>query len=195
MQDKRRILSTISPTGRRGKNTRPLDWLEIAEFPYPRNYPWLANFGAGDDRCFVYVIVPEGKWPVKVGISKSPKRRLVDLQGANWKRLRVEYCGWTATRADALAIERFVHDEYAERGKWLLGEWIDARPDEAKERIEWAAMALSINVSFALPDDKISEVQATIDAIWPMAARHAAYGEKYDMTIHKAYGSDMAERR
>ena len=181
MAHKRRNIDKIGPNGKGSKNARPLDWLEIAEWPFPHSYPWLATFGDGDDRCFVYVIAPEGKWPVKVGISSNPKKRLFALQGANWKRLRVEHCCWTATRADAFAIEKYLHAEFADGGKWLLGEWVDARPDEAKERIEWAALALSINVSFDIPTDKIEEVQKRINAMWPVEARYEANARRTEI--------------
>lgn len=181
MVHKRRNLDKISPTGRSYKNARALDWMEITEWPYPDKYPWLASFGPGDDRCFVYVIAPEGKWPVKVGISSSPKKRLMSLQGANWKRLRVEHCGWTETRAEALAIERYLHAEFADGGKWLLGEWVDARPDEAKERIQWAAMALNIGVTFDVPEDKIAEVRKKLDAMWSVEDRYEANARRFEI--------------
>jgi hypothetical protein len=181
MAHKRRNIDKIGPNGKSTRNARPLDWLEIAGHPYPHQYPWLATFGEGDDRCFVYVIAPEGKWPVKVGISSNPKSRLFSLQGANWKRLRVEHCCWTATRAQALAIEKYLHAEFAEGGKWLLGEWVDARPDEAKERIEWASMTLSIPVDFTIPADKEAEVWKRLKAMWPVEAIYEANARKTEM--------------
>jgi hypothetical protein len=173
---KRPDLSRISIAGM-SKNARPYEWVIIKEFPYPYQHPWLATFGGGDDRCFVYVIAPDGKWPVKVGISTSPRKRLAQLQCSNWKRLKVEHCAWVASKKDALAIEKFIHDEFSENGKWLLGEWVDARPEEAKERIEWASMALSIPVDFTLPADKEADVQALLDKMWPTNARYEAHAE------------------
>lgn len=181
MGHKRQNLDAVSIIGTRGKNARPFDWVEIAEWPTPQLYPWLADFSGDDPRCFIYVIAPEGKWPVKVGISKSPRRRLSDLQGANWKRLKVEVCAWAETKTSAFALEQYVHSDYSDRGKWLLGEWIDARPDDAKERIEWAAMALNIGVNFGIPEDKISEVQRKIDSMWPTNARHEAIAKRTEI--------------
>lgn len=143
---------------------------------------WLVDWKAmGSDRYCVYVISPDSQWPVKVGISSSPKNRLSGLQSAYWRRLEVAECFWVETKSDALEIERAVHDHFAEKGKWLLGEWVDARAAEAREQVEWASVISGIPVSSAVPEDAQDYVQGVITRYWPRPILNQAAGRKDDI--------------
>lgn len=174
---------TIKLAGRR--KAQDLEWLKWAmDRPAPEDALWLVDFKSLNSlRYCVYVIAPDGKWPVKVGISHSPRSRLATLQVGNWKRLEVAYCFWVESMADALLIEREVHKDYADQNKWLLGEWIDARPQEARERIEWAALSLSIEASRSVPPEAVDYVKAKIEALWPWDQQYQAVAARYQMAV------------
>lgn len=160
-----------------------LEWLRwTGKRPDVPDALWLVNWRAlGSPRYCVYVIAPDGQWPVKVGISHCPSSRLASLQVGNWKRLEVAHCFWTHTEADARLIEQAVHRDYTEQQKWLLGEWVDTRPADARERVEWAALINGIDVSLDVPSDAIPFIQKRIDVMWPWAAYHAANGDMQGM--------------
>ena len=72
----------------------------------------------------VYVI-SEGKLgPVKVGVSKNPLARLIELQCGNPKKLNLIDWWELPTRGDAFRIEGAIHDEMKPYA--LVGEWINA---------------------------------------------------------------------
>lgn len=102
---------------------------------------------AGFDYCCVYVIGPTKKWPMKVGVSVSPAKRIAALQTSIWEPLTVYSTFFTRNVLDARKVERTVHDELEMRGKALLGEWFDVRPNEASDAIEFAALAASVELS------------------------------------------------
>lgn len=102
---------------------------------------------AGFDYCCVYVIGPTKKWPMKVGVSVSPAKRVASLQTLIWEPLRIYSTFFTRNVMDARRVERAVHDELEMRGKALLGEWFDVRSIEASDTIEFAALATSVELS------------------------------------------------
>lgn len=169
-----------------------LEWIKWARRrPEPEDSLWLVDWRSlKSERCCVYVIAPDGQWPVKVGISHAPRSRLLSLQVGNWKRLEVAACYWTHSVADALLLEREVHRDYSQQEKWLLGEWIDARPNEAAEKIQWAAMILSIDISDAVPADAMDSISQRIDALWPWPAYSKAVGARYDITMEDTIPHD-----
>lgn len=165
------------------KKAPELEWMRwTGKRPEPEDCLWLVNWRSiGSPKYCIYVIAPDGQWPVKVGISHNPSLRLANLQVGNWKRLEVARCFWTHTEADARLIEQAVHRDYTEQKKWLLGEWIDARPADARERIEWAALINDIEIGRDVPPEAMPCVQQRVDSLWPWASYHAANGDMQDM--------------
>lgn len=154
---------------------------------------WLVDWRSiGSPKYCVYVIAPDGQWPVKIGISHSPvdRSRLGNLQVGNWKRLEVAHCFWTETQADALAIEKEVHRDYSEQKKWLLGEWVDTRPNEARERIEWAALILGVNIGNDVPSEAAESIKARIETLWPWTTYYQAMAERGEMSHRGTISAD-----
>lgn len=144
---------------------------------------WLVDWRSlGSQKYCVYVIAPDGQWPVKIGISHSPRARLANLQSGNWKRLEVSHCFWTESEADARAVEQAVHRDYSEQKKWLLGEWVDTRPAEAKERVEWAALILGVNVGTTIPEEAVASIKRRIDVLWPWTEYYQASADRSEMS-------------
>jgi hypothetical protein len=49
--------------------------------------------------CNVYIIAPEGTWPVKIGIAVNAAKRLSSLQTSHWKPLQIMKVWWCADAA------------------------------------------------------------------------------------------------
>lgn len=176
-----------------GRNkAQDLEWLKWGiQRPQPEDALWLVDWRSiGSDKYCIYVIAPDGNWPVKIGVSHAPRARLSSLQVGNWKRLEVAKCFWVNSREDALAIEREVHRDYSEAKKWLLGEWVDTRPAEARERIEWAALILGVEISHEVPSEAMPSIQARIELLWPWATYHQANAARGDMAHATTISAD-----
>ena len=102
---------------------------------------------SGFDFCCVYVIGPDKKWPMKIGISTSPAKRLNAMQTALWDPLVVHKLYFANSSAEAREVEQAAHQWLREKGKALLGEWFDARPDDAAAAVEFAALMTGIEIS------------------------------------------------
>lgn len=114
---------------------------------------WRINWRKlGYKFCGIYAISPDNGWPTKIGISQNPVKRLINLQGACWKRLDIaRYCyaeDFTAARA----VEKKVHETLKSDGLLLHGEWFDIRPEKALEIIEFCALSLGVVVRKDVPD-------------------------------------------
>jgi hypothetical protein len=79
--------------------------------------------------CSLYVIGRADGRPVKVGISASPRGRVYDLQVGNPHRLHLLGHIEFATRAIAMAHERWFHETMAD--KRLESEWFDMTGTDA----------------------------------------------------------------
>lgn len=75
-----------------------------------------------DRLIWIYAIQAGEAGPVKIGISRSPKQRLVTLQQANPERLRPLAC-WR----DLPETEKVLHREFA--AVRLAGEWFKPTPE------------------------------------------------------------------
>lgn len=153
---------------------------------------WLIDWRAlGLPHYCIYVIAPDGQWPVKVGISCDPRSRLQALQGANWKRLEVAKCFWVDSIATARAVEAEVHRDYSARKKWLLGEWVDGRPDEAGDLIGFTALRLGIELNQHVPEEGKIWVEDEINRLWPI--KHQIFADikateaRIALPVSKAY--------
>jgi len=102
---------------------------------------------AGFEFCCVYVIGPDKKWPMKIGISTYPAKRLAAMQTALWDPLVVHKLFFASDVASAREVERATHQSLHENDKGLLGEWFDLRPDEASDAVEFAALAIGVEIS------------------------------------------------
>jgi hypothetical protein len=74
-------------------------------------------------RGYIYVIGSEcGKYPYKIGLSKSPPaRRLNDLQTSHWANLKVYYESPQISYIEL--VEKALHDKF--RKKHVRGEWFN----------------------------------------------------------------------
>lgn len=85
--------------------------------------------------CFLYIICENGSdgWPVKVGISSSPKARMHSLQSGHYKKLRVFNSFLFGSRREAALAEKEFHEAYSEYR--MSGEWFGITPYQATDAI------------------------------------------------------------
>lgn len=133
---------------------------------------------AGFDFCCIYVIGPHKKWPNKIGVSVSPAKRLNGLQTSVWEPLRIHHLFFARTFNDARRVESTVHDELEAKGKALYGEWFDARPNEASDAIEFAALAAGVEISrepfCGLDHPEVQDLRARMSVLRARSAKSIA---------------------
>lgn len=113
-----------------------------------------------DNECCIYVIakkLDDGKWssPVKVGISKSPRKRLATIKTATPFPVDLIVYACIPTREIAVAIERCFH-EVMEKTYTRHGEWFDMEPTQAAGNL-FLAIGASINANSLLTSDEIND--------------------------------------
>lgn len=117
---------------------------------------WRVNWRAlGYPFCGIYAISPDNRWPTKVGISQNPVKRLINLQGACWKRLDIAAYRYCENFNTARLVEKKAHETLKSDGKLMSGEWFDVRPEQALEVIEFSAQVLGIELRNDIPDATI----------------------------------------
>lgn len=97
--------------------------------------------------CSIYIVTPDNDWPCKIGISVAPRKRVMAMQTAVWRPLKVARCFYAPTFLDARTIEQRVHATLTEESKWLHGEWFDMRPSEAADMVQFIAMVAGVECS------------------------------------------------
>ena len=78
----------------------------------------------------LYVIAADEHGVSKIGVSRCPIDRFVDIQNGHWSELRLFAVLWAPLR-DAECIEQKALALAGSRGLRLKGEWIDAEPEVA----------------------------------------------------------------
>ena len=122
------------------------------------DYVWMIDWPKyGLPFSTVYVIAPESKWPIKIGVSNSPRKRLADLQTSHWKVLHVMKGFWCASAKDALKVEREAHRMLREDNRCLLGEWFDRTAEQAEEVIRFAAARHDVALGDEVPTEEIED--------------------------------------
>lgn len=78
---------------------------------------------------YVYFIQQAGKGdrPVKIGYSKDPELRLLELQTANPYKLKICVKLPFSTKKQAITAERTMHNLAEKKHQSLLGEWFIIR--------------------------------------------------------------------
>lgn len=76
-------------------------------------------------RTAVYAIGQEFGRPIKIGFSRKPRGRLVDLQIAVAEPLRFHHVYWLSSKAEATKLEAECHRFLTEVGSHVRGEWFD----------------------------------------------------------------------
>ena len=109
------------------------------------------NFGT--ERCSVYVVAAEGRWPCKIGIAVYPAKRLSTIQTSHWKKMELVRAVWCHNAQEARAVEQKAHTILREDHRGLMGEWFDRSPEQCLDVINFAAIALGIEVFDTVPDD------------------------------------------
>jgi hypothetical protein len=82
----------------------------------------------------IYIILSGGQCgPIKIGISKDPEQRVIDLQTGNPYTLVLFGFSQVGSFAAAKTLEASVHAVLA--ASRLVGEWFDTDPDTARRTI------------------------------------------------------------
>lgn len=90
----------------------------------------------------IYLVTPERGWPLKVGISEDPVKRILQLQNAHYETLVFQRFWWLPGIAIASRIEADFKNDLAEDN--IRGEWFKLNPERASEYIERAITAAGI---------------------------------------------------
>jgi predicted GIY-YIG superfamily endonuclease len=98
----------------------------------------------------VYIVASQSG-ATKVGITKSIKRRLRDLQSEGYGS--VALYSIIEGRPDALNIEQVTQDLLAEKN--IKGEWYDVTPTEAEEAVDRAIELVDQGIKAAIKGDHI----------------------------------------
>lgn len=97
--------------------------------------------------CAVYVIRPTGDPRVcKIGHSRNPLKRVLEVQNGSHQRLQVSHLFWLPKEA-AKGLERFSLRVMGKLGKRLVGEWVGLTPDAAAQVV--SVVALEANLPIA----------------------------------------------
>lgn len=84
---------------------------------------------------FIYVIAPRPEGPVKIGLSKTPDKRLRQLQTGHPERLYLYHTMEVETPKVAL-LEKIIHKTVSY--KKTVGEWFDLSVTDAIGEVEFA---------------------------------------------------------
>lgn len=145
---------------------------------YPEDYVWLVNWkDYGLPYCSLYVVTPDNEWPCKIGISISPRKRLVALQTSVWRPLQVYSCFWLPTVKDAKALEKKLHETLHDDSRWLHGEWFDMKPDKVVDLIRFTASVEGLEISDTIEEERVvADVRETVlqGELSPSAIRERA---------------------
>jgi len=136
--------------------------------------PWRK---LGFTYCGIYLITPEGKWPVKVGISEDAAGRLNTLQTAHWHQMRIVSYWFCENRTLAGRLEAKVHQSLINRR--MMGEWFDIKKEKAAETVQFEANVLGIELADRVPESaKFAPVRAHIEAFYESRGYHLAKSGK-----------------
>lgn len=91
-------------------------------------------------RTALYAIGPKSGTPLKIGFSRRPASRLINLQISSPEDLRFHLVCWLATKAHATALEARCHQILIETGRHIRGEWFDLTPLTAAKVIDRASI-------------------------------------------------------
>lgn len=127
------------------------------------DFSWMLDWKRlGRPHCHVYVIGPQEKRPIKVGVAVDGHKRLTGIQTGNWNPLFVHRSGWLPDTKTAIALERFVHRTLKKHH--LSGEWFDVDAEEAFETVEWAAKSQGWELQTGIPDELVGSVYDEVKA-------------------------------
>ncbi len=109
--------------------------------------PWKEY---GFDYCGVYIIGPENRWPLKIGISERAYTRVNTLQTAHWSRIDCHGYWICENRTEAAKVEKKAH-EILKDTRHLMGEWFDVDIRKAAETVQFAAHLAGVEMVNRLP--------------------------------------------
>lgn len=125
------------------------------------DFAWMVDWKAlGHPFCYVYLIGPSEKKPVKVGIANNCLKRLGGVQTGNWAQLFVHKAYLCADVASARKVEQYTHRSLTKEN--MTGEWFDLDVPEAASVVEWAAGKVGVGLASGVPDE---HRDAVFDAI------------------------------
>jgi len=128
---------------------------------------WRVPWGRfGFSFCMVYLIGPKMGWPTKIGIAEHVSSRLTDLQVSHWSELVIHSAWLCASSGEARKVEKASHETLNGDGKRMRGEWVDVRPADATEVVEFCARTMDVEMVTKLPDtDKFGCVRKYLNGL------------------------------
>lgn len=83
---------------------------------------------------YIYIIGSDNNAQVKIGFTKKPKKRLMELQTGNQNNLKI-YHTFEVDDSIVKHVEKLIHNQLVNfREK---GEWFNLSPEEAKLEVEF----------------------------------------------------------
>lgn len=98
-------------------------------------------------RTAVYAIGLVAGSPIKIGFSRRPVGRLVELQLSSPRELRFHLVCWVADKKEAVALEQRCHQRLRAEGRHLRGEWFDLTPLEVAKAIDGASIDVGCHMA------------------------------------------------
>lgn len=127
--------------------------------------PWKQY---GFDYCGVYLIGPQKRWPLKVGISESAYKRIDALQTAHWQQIDCHAYWICENKRAAALVERKAHALLKDGPRHMMGEWFDIDINKAREIVVFAAQSVGVEIVSDLPRvDKFKKVFAYLEVAAP----------------------------
>jgi hypothetical protein len=127
--------------------------------------PWRQY---GFNYCGVYLIGPNNRWPLKIGISECAYKRIDALQTAHWQRINCHGYWLCENKKAAALVERKAHELLKEGSRHLMGEWFDIDLKKAAEIVVFAADAVGVEIVADIPKiDKFRKVFAYLEIAYP----------------------------
>lgn len=97
-------------------------------------------------RTAVYAIGLQTGPPIKIGFSRKPAIRLVEVQISSPQELRFHLVCWLPSKKEAVALEQRCHKILRDAGRHLRGEWFDLTPIEAAKVIDRASIDIDCRI-------------------------------------------------
>ncbi len=112
----------------------------MANYRYSKKNYSSKNSGHDPGKCALYIVRDKKSGDVKIGISKDPKRRLVEIaETYNVGVVEILSTIWFFTREEALKYETHFHSKYRNKHSYSRGgrEWFCLTSEEIFSFLDW----------------------------------------------------------
>lgn len=120
---------------------------------------------APEGRICIYIIGPDDERVSKIGVSRAPYRRMVELKDWQGKQLRMCFFAEMA-RAEGFAVEAAYHRIRRANGETVMGEWVSVPRQIITKQISEIIRDLGITPSHQAGDTGDAGIGADASNHW-----------------------------